>query len=65
MEQVTEQRPFAVRFGWGGEDLAVLAPASPAVEDLELGGLAMSLGLLAGLFGRAAGRETSWGCLRC
>ncbi|WP_261566689.1 2-phosphosulfolactate phosphatase [Frankia gtarii] len=26
-----EQRPFRVRFGWGGEDLAVLAPVSDTV----------------------------------
>lgn len=28
---MAEQRPFAIRFGWGGEDLAVLAPASDLV----------------------------------
>src|SRR5262245_15472848 len=27
----TDQAPFAVRFGWGLEDLAVLAPGSTAV----------------------------------
>ncbi|MEX5710096.1 2-phosphosulfolactate phosphatase [Parafrankia sp. FMc6] len=28
MVHVAEQRPFHVRFGWGGEDLAVLGPVS-------------------------------------
>ncbi|WP_346434353.1 hypothetical protein [Candidatus Protofrankia californiensis] len=28
---VAEQRPFSVRFGWGGEDLAVLARASDVI----------------------------------
>ncbi|EIV92112.1 2-phosphosulfolactate phosphatase [Frankia sp. QA3] len=31
MVGVGEQRPFRVRFGWGGEDLAVLAPVSDTV----------------------------------
>ncbi|CAJ62336.1 MULTISPECIES: 2-phosphosulfolactate phosphatase [Frankia] len=31
MTGVGEQRPFRVRFGWGGEDLAVLAPDSDTV----------------------------------
>ncbi|MCK9928725.1 2-phosphosulfolactate phosphatase [Frankia sp. Mgl5] len=31
MVYVAEQRPFHVRFGWGGADLAVLAPASDTV----------------------------------
>jgi 2-phosphosulfolactate phosphatase len=29
--QVAEQCPFSVRLGWGGEDLAVLAPVSDTI----------------------------------
>ncbi|WP_018499975.1 2-phosphosulfolactate phosphatase [Parafrankia discariae] len=31
MVHTAEQRPFLVRFGWGGEDLAMLAPVSDTV----------------------------------